>query len=104
MLVCCPLCGDPLEAAEGARDLVCACTRELDPSRCESCGRWERVDFGSEGAYALPLAVRILAERYGLDGRRPRTLAETAKKHRISRAKVRELEARVIVALRKILG
>lgn len=89
-LVLCPLCGEP--AAED-----CACRNES-----EGCGT-PRVDFEGERT-CLPLGVRILVERYGLDGRRPRTLEETARKHGLSRAKVRELEARVIQALRKILG
>lgn len=49
----------------------------------------------------MPLVVRILAARYGLDGRRPRSLAEVASEHGLSRERVREIEARALAAERR---
>jgi hypothetical protein len=46
-------------------------------------------------------AAVILVERYGLDGKAPRSLAEVAEKHGMTRLAVRQVESRVLASLKK---
>ncbi len=46
-------------------------------------------------------AACVLVERYGLDGREPRSLATVAIKYGLDRHAVRAIEARILVALKK---
>ena len=49
------------------------------------------------------LLARILIERYGLDGRRPRSIAEVAEKHGLSRLTVRLLEGPLVDKVKRVL-
>jgi DNA-binding Lrp family transcriptional regulator len=55
-----------------------------------------------EEALAVSLAMRVLLERYGVDGRGPRSLAQVAAAHGVSRAHVRRLEGAALLALREL--
>lgn len=49
--------------------------------------------------FRVPLALRVLVERYGLDGRAARSLTVVARAHRLSRLELRRLEGAALVAL-----
>jgi DNA-directed RNA polymerase sigma subunit (sigma70/sigma32) len=46
---------------------------------------------------------QILVERYGLDGRPPRSVAEVAERHGITRAEVRGIEGPLVKKLKTLL-
>ncbi|HZV02654.1 MAG TPA: hypothetical protein VFF73_38460 [Planctomycetota bacterium] len=50
------------------------------------------------------LLAQILIERYGLDGRPPRSVAEVAEQHGISRLSVRTLEGPLVKRISKVLA
>jgi hypothetical protein len=103
-IACCPLCDEPLELVPVTRELACGCSRPIAPLLAAEPRRCVQVDSKERGSSCVPpLAFQIVIERYGFDGDRPRTVEEVARRHRLSRARVRELEGRVLVALRKIL-
>jgi hypothetical protein len=54
------------------------------------------TEAGRRIADVPPLPVRIVAARYGLDGSRPRSVAQVAFELGISKGRVREIEARVL--------
>lgn len=87
VLMCCPLCEEPLEISS-AGELACACSR---------------VDSRA-GRSGVPLAARIVFERYGWDDGRAKSVAEVARLHGISRARVRALEGPLVVKMRRDLG
>ena len=90
VLVCCELCGEPLEVlGDGWK---CACLAEA-----EACG-WRRVDFEREGRSLSDEDLVLLADRYGWAGP-ARSVLEVARARRTSRRRVRELEARAMGAL-----
>lgn len=51
----------------------------------------------------IKLAIALLAERYGVFGA-PCTVAEVARRHRLSRPQVRALEGRAVSAIRRAVG
>lgn len=65
------------------------------------------VDSGPNTAIALSRlddrAHRILELRYGLNGRRPRTLSEVAKELGVSRERVRKLETKTLLELGSVV-
>lgn len=48
------------------------------------------------------LAALVFVERYGLDGSPPRSLAEVAEAHGLTRLRVRLLESRVLAILKAV--
>ena len=50
------------------------------------------------------LLAQILIERYGLDGRRPRSIAEVAEKHGLTRLTVRIFEGRLLEHLKSVIA
>jgi RNA polymerase sigma factor (sigma-70 family) len=54
-------------------------------------------------AKLLPRERQVVEERYGFDGRTPRTLDDLSRQMRISRERVRQIEARAIRKLRHAL-
>jgi DNA-directed RNA polymerase sigma subunit (sigma70/sigma32) len=57
------------------------------------------ADQSETSVEALKLA-HILVERYGLDGKPPRSIAEVAERHGLSRLEVRFLEIKALLAIR----
>lgn len=53
-----------------------------------------------KGTPAFLEPLLLLVERYGLDGQPPRSVRETARRHRLSVERVRALESRVVLALK----
>lgn len=49
------------------------------------------------------LLAQILIERYGLDGRRPRSVAEVAERHGLTRLTVRWLEAPLVDHIKRVI-
>ena len=48
------------------------------------------------------LQAAVLIERYGMDGKGARSLAEVASRRGLTRARVRQLEGRALRALRRL--
>ncbi len=48
-----------------------------------------------------PKEARVIIERFGLDGRSPRTLEEVGKKFGVTRERIRQIEARALSRFRK---
>ena len=57
------------------------------------------VNKNDVSAEALQLAL-VLVERYGLDGKAPRSIAEVAERRGLSRLEVRFLEIKALLAIR----
>jgi len=49
------------------------------------------------------LLAEILIERYGLDGAPPRSVAEVAEKHGLTRLAVRALEGPLVAQIRRVI-
>ena len=71
----------------------------------EALLRDERLSILERILARLPLREsQILTMRFGLDGRPPRTLADVSRRFGLSRERVRQIEARSLESLRRLLA